>query len=112
MFSEDNYSMTSQELGSFGIIHKTVLRVDGIKTTDIAVYGVLAAYANVDERACFLSTKTIMSLAKIKSEITLHESLRRLQKSGLVSVEHRRDNNNGTITNKYQLNPPQKPARG
>ena len=65
----------------------------------LAVYAVLAKYANARTQSCFPSVATIMKESGIKSAKTVFASLKQLEQYRLIEISHSK----GRSSNRYTL---------
>jgi len=81
----------SSKDGGWYWIDKTVLHIFGkkIKASGVAVYNVLAYFANSKTQICFPTQKTIAGLIGL-SRRTVARKIKTLEKSGLILVEKKR----------------------
>jgi len=67
--------------------------------TTLAVYAVLAKYANAQTQTCYPSVAKIMQESGIKSEKTVFASLKRLERHRIIEISRSK----GRSSNKYTL---------
>lgn len=70
-----------------------------LKPHGIAIYNVLAKYANSRTQSCFPSYETIMSHTGIGKRKTITKYLKRLEKLNIIAIEHSK----GRKPNRYYL---------
>jgi len=88
MKSNEGFKIRSIRDGNWYWINRTILKNFGkeLKSTGIAVYNVLASFADSKTQSCFPSQRTIADLIQV-SRKTVIKNIRILEKLGLISIE-------------------------
>ncbi|HUU50574.1 MAG TPA: helix-turn-helix domain-containing protein [Nitrospinota bacterium] len=91
MTSNEKNEIRHIKNGDWFWINKKVLQLfsRSLKSSGLAVYNVLASFANSKSQACFPTQKTIAELIGM-SKRTVIRRIRELQEFGLLAVEKRR----------------------
>jgi hypothetical protein len=78
------YRSTNPAFGPWGPMHLSVFGKPGLKSTDYAVYSVIAAHVNSETSKCHITHEQIGDALNIKKDDTISASLERLTGAGLL----------------------------